>query len=118
MRYTSAETRISPATHVRRVARSGILRKLGEGKTEVGTVSALKLLVHPAITLGLALLLGLPPFLTGIAVMQAAMPIAANVFIMAQGYEVYVRRSSSAILISTFAAVITLSAVILVLLSE
>ena len=94
------------------------MRKLGEGKTEVGTVSALKLLVHPAITLGLALLLGLPPFLTGIAVMQAAMPIAANVFIMAQGYEVYVRRSSSAILISTFAAVITLSAVILVLLSE
>ncbi|MFC3231148.1 AEC family transporter [Marinibaculum pumilum] len=93
-------------------------RKLGEGKPEVATVSTLKLLVHPAITLGIALLLGLPPFLMGIAVMQAAMPIAANVFIMAQGYEVYVRRSSSAILISTFAAVITLSAVILVLLAE
>ncbi|MEQ8347963.1 MAG: AEC family transporter [Sneathiellaceae bacterium] len=91
-------------------------RKLGEGKPEVGTVTALKLLVHPALALALALALELPPFLAGIAVMQAAMPIAANVFIMAQGYEVYVRRSSSAILISTFAATVTLSAVVLIIL--
>lgn len=93
-------------------------RRLGEGKVEVATMSLFKLLVHPALTLGLALALELPAFLTGIAVMQAAMPIAANVFIMAQGYEVYVRRSSSAILISTFAAVVTLSTVILLILPD
>lgn len=92
-------------------------RKLGEGRVEVAAICALKLLLHPALTLGLALAMGLAPFLTGIAVMQAAMPIAANVFIMAQGYEVYVRRSSSAILISTFAAVATLSSVILLILA-
>lgn len=93
-------------------------RRLGEGRVEVATLCLLKLVAHPLLALGLALLIGLPPFLTAVAVMLAAMPIAANVFIMAQSYEVYVRRSSSAILISTFAALFTLSGVVLLVLSR
>ena len=45
-------------------------------------------------------------------VMAAAMPVAGNVYMLAQHYGVAPQRASSAILIATAAAVLTLSFVI------
>jgi len=52
------------------------------------------------------------PFAAGIVIAAAAMPVAGNVYILAQHYGVAPQRVSSAILISTIAAVATLSWVI------
>ncbi|MGQ3030556.1 MAG: AEC family transporter, partial [Ferrovibrionaceae bacterium] len=51
----------------------------------------------------------LDPFFLGIAVIEASLPIAANVFIMARAYDTYVDRTSAAVLVSTVLAVVTVS---------
>ena len=46
------------------------------------------------------------------AKLMACLPPAANVFVIAQQYNVYVQRASSAILIGTIASTVTVSAFI------
>jgi len=48
--------------------------------------------------------LGLGRFETAVAVLAAAMPVGANVFVLAQHYGVYERRASAAVVLSTLAA--------------
>jgi len=52
------------------------------------------------------------PEAAGVMVAAAALPVAGNVFILAQHYGVAPRRVSTAILVSTAASVITVTAVI------
>jgi malonate transporter len=88
-------------------------RTVREGLVLVSTLSALKLLVHPALVFVLLyVLLGAPLAVTAIAVTIAAMPIAGNVFVIAERYGVLVRDLSAAVLISTLACVVTVSAVL------
>jgi len=47
---------------------------------------------------------GLGKFETAVAVLAAAMPVGANVFVMAQHYGVYERRASAAVVLSTLAS--------------
>ena len=47
---------------------------------------------------------GLGKFETAVAVLAAAMPVGANVFVLAQHYGVYERRASAAVVLSTLAA--------------
>ena len=72
-----------------------------------------KLVIHPIIVL---LLLnwvgGFDPAWVATAVLMACLPPAANVFVIAQQYNVYVQRASSAILIGTIASTVTVSAFI------
>ena len=76
-------------------------------------LSFAKLVLHPgAVAVATLLVFSIEPFAAGIVIAAAAMPVAGNVYILAQHYGVAPQRVSSAILISTIAAVATLSWVI------
>lgn len=80
------------------------------------TMSGFKLLVHPA----LVWLLGrhvfdLEPMVLAVATLTAAVPVGANVFIMAQNYEVYIARATSAVTISTALSLVTLGVALTIL---
>jgi malonate transporter len=78
---------------------------------EVIWLTALKLLVQPAVTAVLAFrVLDMEPRWAESAVILAALPTGALVFVMAQQYGLYVQRSTAAIVVSTVAAVASLSA--------
>lgn len=80
---------------------------------EVSWVTMLKLIVHPAITLGLAVLVfDLSPLLTASAVILAALPTGGLVFILSQQFNVYVERAAAAILLTTVLSLVTVSAVL------
>ncbi len=80
---------------------------------EIALMAGCKLVVHPlSVWLLATWLLHLDPLLTAIGVIQASLPIATNVFIMARAYDVYVQRVSAAILVSTSIAVVTVSLVL------
>lgn len=80
---------------------------------EIVFVCAVKLIVHPALVWYLAAgVFDLPPIWTAVLVVEAALPIAANVYVLGQRYHVGARESSAAILASTAASIVTLSAVL------
>ena len=80
------------------------------GAAEVSYMTALKLFVHPAaLWLAATLVFGVDPMWATAATLGAALPIAANVFIVARQYDTYVERTSSAILVSTSVSVVTVS---------
>ena len=77
---------------------------------EVGWISALKLVVQPALAWVLIrTLFPLDPFWAGSAIILAGLPTGALTFVVASQYRIYVERTSSAILMSTIASVVTLS---------
>lgn len=91
-------------------------RPLSANFAEVALMCFCKLVVHPAVTAVVAFgFLAMEPDLAAIAVIDAALPIAANVYIMASAYNVYVDRASTAILVSTLISMFTVSALILLL---
>jgi predicted permease len=57
-------------------------------------------------------LFDVPPYTAAVVIAAAALPVAGNVFIIAQSYGVAPRRVSSAILISTLLAVLSVALVI------
>ncbi len=76
----------------------------------------MKLFIHPAIMAVMALyVFDLTPLAAAVAILTAAIPSGANVFIMARQYNIYLARSASAVLISTALAVVTLSILLAVL---
>jgi malonate transporter len=77
---------------------------------EVPAVIAVKLLIHPLIAFGLMLLLG--PFAqpwAATAVLMASLPPALNVFVIARQNDTWIEPASVAVLIGTFASVVTLT---------
>ena len=88
------------------------LRPFDRVPWEVPGVIAIKLLVHPLIVFGLMLLFG--PFAqpwAATAVLMAALPPALNVFVIARQNNTWVEPASVAVLIGTFASVVTLTSV-------
>jgi len=86
------------------------LRPFGRVPWEVPGVIAVKLLIHPLIVIGLMLLLG--PFAqpwAATAVLMASLPPALNVFVIARQNETWIEPASVAVLIGTFASVVTLT---------
>lgn len=76
-------------------------------------LSFAKLVLHPALVAVAALyIFAVEPFGASVMIACAAMPVAGNVYILAQHYGVAPLRVSSAILFSTAASVLTLSLVI------
>lgn len=72
-----------------------------------------KLVLHPAAVAIAALwLFPVEPFAARVMIAAAALPVAGNVFILAQHYRVAPQRVSTSILMSTAASVLTLTAVI------
>lgn len=88
------------------------LRPLGSVPWEVPAVIAVKLLIHPLVVFGLMLLLGpfAPPW-AATAVLMASLPPALNVFVIARQNDSWIEPASVAVLIGTFASVITLTSV-------
>lgn len=85
-------------------------RSLTTGLREVAWLVVLKLVVQPAITWWLAFeVFSMPATLAASAVILAALPTGALVFVLAQQYDVYLQRSTAAIMISTVASIVTLS---------
>lgn len=76
-------------------------------------LTAAKLVLHPAAVAVAALwLFAVPPFAAGVLVAAAALPVAGNVYILAQHYGIAVARVSASILISTALSVLSLPVVI------
>ncbi len=78
-----------------------------------GWLSLVKLILHPAAVAVAALwLFPVEPYAAGVMIAAAALPVAGNVFILAQHYGVAPQRVSTAILISTALSILTVTAVI------
>lgn len=76
-------------------------------------LSLAKLVLHPAAVAVCALwIFDVDPFAAGVMIAAAAMPVAGNIYIVAQHYNVAPLRASSAILISHIGAVVTVTAVL------
>ncbi len=92
---------------------ASLASKSAERVEIAGWLSFCKLILHPiAVALSAFFLFPLTPFVFAVLVACAAMPVAGNVFMLAQHYGVAPQRVSAAILISTAISVITLTAVI------
>ncbi|MBR1120899.1 AEC family transporter [Bradyrhizobium lablabi] len=88
------------------------LRSFDRVPWEVPSVIAVKLLIHPLIAFGLMLAFG--PFAqpwAATALLMAALPPALNVFVMARQNDTWIEPASVAVLIGTFASVVTLTSV-------
>jgi malonate transporter len=88
------------------------LRPFDRVPWEVPGVIVIKLLIHPLLVFGLMLLFG--PFAqpwAATAVLMASLPPALNVFVIARQNNTWIEPASVAVLIGTFASVVTLTSV-------
>lgn len=87
--------------------------KSAERPFVAGWLSLCKLVLHPAAVAVSALwLFPVAPYAAAVMIAAAALPVAGNVYILAQHYRVAPQRVSASILISTIAAVVSVSLVI------
>ncbi|MEP2783151.1 MAG: AEC family transporter [Pseudoruegeria sp.] len=92
---------------------ASLASKSAERLSIAGYLSFFKLVVHPAAIAFCALVLfPVPPFAAGVMIAAAALPVAGNVFMLAQHYGVAPQRASASILISTVLSILTLPLVI------
>ncbi len=85
-------------------------KSLHRNPVEVSWMVFLKLLVHPAATWFIAFqILEMDVMWATLAVVMAALPTGANIFILARRYSLSLDRTSAVILISTVLSVLTLS---------
>ncbi|MBK4214478.1 AEC family transporter [Paracoccus caeni] len=78
-------------------------------------LSFAKLVLHPLAVGVAAWLFGVEPFAAGVMVAAAALPVAGNVYILAQHFGVAQQRVSAAILISTALSVVTIPLIMLLI---
>ncbi|RME16487.1 MAG: AEC family transporter [Alphaproteobacteria bacterium] len=78
-----------------------------------GWLAFSKLALHPlAVAVMAFVVLPVEPYAAGVMVACAALPVAGNVYILAQHYGIVPKRASAAILLSTAASVLSVPAVI------
>jgi predicted permease len=88
------------------------LRSFERVPWEVPGVMIVKLLIHPLIVFALMLTLGpFPQPWAATALLMAALPPALNVFVIARQNDTWIEPASVAVLIGTFASVVTLTSV-------
>ncbi len=87
--------------------------KSAERVTIAGWLSFCKLVLHPAaVAIAALLIFPVEPYAAGVMIAAAALPVAGNVYILAQHYGVAPTRVSASILISTAISIVTVSVVI------
>jgi malonate transporter len=92
------------------------LRRIAGSLGAAGAMVACKLFLHPLLAwLAFAYLLELEPLWRNAGVIFAACPVGLNVYVFAQHYEVAIETASSAILISTSLALVTITSLLLLL---
>lgn len=92
---------------------ASLASKSAERLSVAVTISVFKLFLHPAAVAVSALFLWpVEPFAAKVMIAAAALPVAGNIFIIAQHYKVAPQRVSAAILVSTTISVVTVAAAI------
>ncbi len=92
---------------------ASLANKSAERLAVAGWLSFAKLVLHPAaVAFAAVFMFPVAPYAAGVMVAAAALPVAGNVYILAQHYGVAPARVSASILISTALSVITVSVVI------
>lgn len=92
---------------------ASLASKSAEKVAVAGWLSFSKLILHPAAVAFAALFMfPVAPYAAGVMIAAAALPVAGNVYILAQHYGVAPARVSASILISTALSVFTVSAAI------
>lgn len=92
---------------------ASLASKSAERVAVAGWLSFCKLILHPAAVAVAALLVfDVDAYAAGVMITAAALPVAGNVYILAQHYGVAPARVSASILLSTAASVVTVSLVI------
>ncbi len=86
------------------------------GDWRIGAISAVRLLIIPAVLWLAVRPLGADPLITGIVVTLAAMPAAANTVIFAEEFGADARLASRIVFVSTVASMVTIPLVTTVLL--
>ena len=87
--------------------------KSAERVAIAGWLSFCKLVLHPAaVAVAGLFVFDVDPYAAGVMIADAALPVAGNVYIIAQHYGVGPTRVAAAILLSTMASVVTVSLVI------
>ena len=88
-------------------------RPLAKDFKEASYMISLKLFIHPlAMWFAMTYVFDVKPIWATAVILVAALPIAGNIFILAQTYGKYTERSSTAILLSTGIAVVTFSVLV------
>jgi predicted permease len=92
---------------------ASLASKSAERVAIAGWLSFNKLILHPAAVAVAALVFfDVDPYAAGVMIAAASLPVAGNVYILAQHYGVAPTRVSASILISTAISVVTVSLVI------
>ena len=92
---------------------ASLASKSAERLAVAGWLAFAKLVLHPAAVAVCALwIFPVEPYAAGVMIAAASLPVAGNVYILAQHYGIAPLRVSAAILLSTAASVITVSGVI------
>ena len=92
---------------------ASLASKSTERVVVAGWLSFAKLVLHPlAVACAVFFLFDLTPYDAGVVIAAAALPVAGNVYILAQHYGVAPQRASASILISTVVSILTVSLVI------
>lgn len=87
------------------------LRRVKRIPGELAVLLPIKLIIHPLLIYAiLSYIGGIPTIWVYTAVLMACLPPAANVFVMAQQYNIYLDQASSAVMIGTLISVATVTA--------
>ena len=92
-------------------------QKFNQARAEISVISLFKLILHPALIAALFLLWpGVEADWIKVAILAACLPVAANVFVMADYYRAYSGGTASAIMLSTLFAGATVPVVLYLIL--
>ena len=92
---------------------ASLATKSAERIAVAGWLSFCKLVLHPvAVAVAALMVFDIAPYPAGVMIAAASLPVAGNVFMLAQHYGVAPTRVSAAILLSTAASIVTVSLVI------
>jgi len=92
---------------------ASLAAKSAERLTVASYLTLTKLIIHPAaVTVAALFIFPIEPYAAGVMIAASALPVAGNIYIIAQHYGVAPQRASAAIFLSTVVSVLTLPVVI------
>ena len=92
---------------------ASLASKSAERLEIAGWLSFCKLILHPAlVALGLLIFFPVDTYSAVVVISAASLPVAGNVYILAQHYGAAAHRASAAIFISTVLSIVTVSPII------
>jgi len=98
---------------------ASLASKSAERIAVAGWMSFVKLILHPlAVWVSTVWIFEIDPFSAAIVVSAASLPVAGNIFILAQHYGVAPQRVSASILFSTIGSIFTVTIIIALLVGE